>query len=248
MPTTAVHLRDSSYRGHRVPFSFADEIVFNITCVSTKKIDWYSSSLDTKPLGSHGHGCVIWLWWLQQYIWACALLDARALNRQHVANERTCGWWQTIKAYVLFLSNIRRLRSCIGVVIFYPGLIIAQQRPRLCPRGWLSGTQSFSNGKFGGVVIIIEQRVGKGKKRTNKPFFSPIGVTTRLVANTPAHADIMRCVGVTSIGTGAAAMSSERHWNGIHCRRSLERLRKDTRLLARVPSDSRVLNSRGEGT
>lgn len=41
---------------------------------------------------------------------------------------------------------------------------------------------------------------------------SPIGVTTTLVASTPAHADIMRCVGVTSIGTGAAAISSDRHW------------------------------------
>lgn len=45
---------------------------------------------------------------------------------------------------------------------------------------------------------------------------SPIGVATRLVASTPAHAESIRCVGVTSIGTGAAAISSDRHWKGIH--------------------------------
>lgn len=40
---------------------------------------------------------------------------------------------------------------------------------------------------------------------------SPIGVTTRLVVSTPAHAESMRCGGVMSIGIGAAAISSDKH-------------------------------------
>lgn len=39
----------------------------------------------------------------------------------------------------------------------------------------------------------------------------PMGVTTRLVVSTPAQAESMRCCGVMSIGTGAAAISSDKH-------------------------------------
>lgn len=42
-----------------------------------------------------------------------------------------------------------------------------------------------------------------------------MGVATRLVASTPTQADAIRWGGVTSMGTGAAAISSDRHSNRI---------------------------------
>lgn len=51
--------------------------------------------------------------------------------------------------------------------------------------------------------------------RTQTSSHSPMGVATRLVASTPTQADAIRWGGVTSIDTGAAAISSDRHSNRI---------------------------------
>lgn len=72
-------------------------------------------------------------------------------------------------------------------------------------RGWLFLSLAF-----------FKVGIPTAKSTPNITTFSPIGVTTKLVASTPAHADIILCVGVTSIGTGAAAICSDRHWKGIH--------------------------------
>lgn len=51
--------------------------------------------------------------------------------------------------------------------------------------------------------------------RTQPYSHLPMGVATRLVASTPTQADAIRWGGVTSIDTGAAAISSDRHSNRI---------------------------------